>query len=472
MLDDLSAGHREAVPAGVPLVELAIHDRDRVADALREHRIDAVMHFAAWLVVPDSVRDPLGYYQNNVVGSLALLGAMVDAGVQRLVFSSTCAVYGEPSTVPIVGDARASGRSTPTARRSSRSSGRWSTSSARTGCAGSRCGISTPRARIPTARSARITRPRSTSFRGRSRRPPVATRCRCSGRIIRRRTGPVCATIFTCATWRTRTCWRCGRSSAGAASGAYNAGTGQPHSVKQVIDTVSRVVGAPVQWTPAPRRPGDPAALYAASDRLQRELGLAAAIRRARTDRAARVAMAPGRIRTAIAAALRAHSRPDGSIPPAASLRGSSPHADRRRDAGDAGVRRGVGGAGVVDQADHRRRPAVAVALSQFVAIAIVVAYFFKGVGGYFSSYLMDDLGHRVVMRLRNDLFRHLLDQSAAFFSRRTTGALLSRINNDVGQVQRAVAETVGDLARETLAARRTSRRCCSITTRAWRCCA
>ena len=88
----------------------------------------------------------------------------------------------------------------------------------------------------------------------------------------------------------------------------------------------------------------------------------------------------------------------------------------------------------------------------RFVAVAIVVAYFFKGIGAYFSSYLMDDLGHRVVMRLRNDLFRHLLDQSAAFFARRTTGGLLSRINNDVGQLHRAVAETVGDLARETLA--------------------
>jgi subfamily B ATP-binding cassette protein MsbA len=88
----------------------------------------------------------------------------------------------------------------------------------------------------------------------------------------------------------------------------------------------------------------------------------------------------------------------------------------------------------------------------QFVAVAILIAYFFKGVGGYFSSYLMDDLGHRVVMRLRNDLFRHLLDQSAAFFSRRTTGSLLSRINNDVAQVHRAVAETIGDLARESLA--------------------
>jgi subfamily B ATP-binding cassette protein MsbA len=87
----------------------------------------------------------------------------------------------------------------------------------------------------------------------------------------------------------------------------------------------------------------------------------------------------------------------------------------------------------------------------RFVAIAIVLVYLFKGIGAYFSSYLMDDLGHRVVMRIRNDLFRHLLDQSAAFFARRTTGQLLSRINNDVGQVHRAVAETLGDLARETL---------------------
>jgi ATP-binding cassette, subfamily B, bacterial MsbA len=86
-----------------------------------------------------------------------------------------------------------------------------------------------------------------------------------------------------------------------------------------------------------------------------------------------------------------------------------------------------------------------------FVITSILTAYFLKGLGGYFSSYLMDDLGHRVVMTLRNELFRHLLDQSAAFFARRTTGQLLSRINNDVGLVQRAVAETVGDLSRESL---------------------
>jgi subfamily B ATP-binding cassette protein MsbA len=87
-----------------------------------------------------------------------------------------------------------------------------------------------------------------------------------------------------------------------------------------------------------------------------------------------------------------------------------------------------------------------------FVVGGMLMAYVTKGIGAYFSSYTMDDLGHRVVMRVRNQLFRHLLDQSAAFFAYRSTGQLLSRINNDVGQVHRAVAETVGDLARESLA--------------------
>jgi subfamily B ATP-binding cassette protein MsbA len=86
-----------------------------------------------------------------------------------------------------------------------------------------------------------------------------------------------------------------------------------------------------------------------------------------------------------------------------------------------------------------------------FVGTAIVVAYVVKGVGAFLSSYWMDDLGHRVVRTLRTDLFEHVLGQSAAFFARRSTGQLLSRVNNDVGQVQRAVSETVGDMARESL---------------------
>jgi ATP-binding cassette, subfamily B, bacterial MsbA len=87
-----------------------------------------------------------------------------------------------------------------------------------------------------------------------------------------------------------------------------------------------------------------------------------------------------------------------------------------------------------------------------WTAWAIVAVYLLKGIGSYGSSYLMADVGQRVVRDLRNGLFRHILNQSAGFFAHGATGRLLSRINNDVGQVQQAVSETAGDLARETLA--------------------
>lgn len=87
-----------------------------------------------------------------------------------------------------------------------------------------------------------------------------------------------------------------------------------------------------------------------------------------------------------------------------------------------------------------------------FMAWAIVLLYLLKGAGSYVSSYLMADVGQRVVMDLRNALYRHMLDQSAGFFAQRTTGQLMSRLNNDVSQVQQVVSETIADLARETLA--------------------
>ena len=85
-------------------------------------------------------------------------------------------------------------------------------------------------------------------------------------------------------------------------------------------------------------------------------------------------------------------------------------------------------------------------------ALGIVVAYVFKGLGSYVSDYLMTDVGQRVVMDLRNRLFRHIIDQSAAFFSRRSSGQLISRITNDVNQVQQAVSQTGADLIRESIA--------------------
>jgi ATP-binding cassette, subfamily B, bacterial MsbA len=86
-----------------------------------------------------------------------------------------------------------------------------------------------------------------------------------------------------------------------------------------------------------------------------------------------------------------------------------------------------------------------------FIVSAIVAVNLLKGIGSYVSSYLMADVGQRVVTDLRNDLYRHILGQSAGFFAQRTTGQLMSRISNDVSQVQQAVSETAGDLARESL---------------------
>ncbi len=106
VLDDLSSGRREALPAnGVELVVGDVGDGRLVAGLLREHRIGAVMHFAASIVVPESVARPLAYYRNNTVNSLALIQACVDAGIRAFVFSSTAAVYGEPARVPVAEDA-------------------------------------------------------------------------------------------------------------------------------------------------------------------------------------------------------------------------------------------------------------------------------------------------------------------------------------------------------------------------------
>ena len=104
VLDNLGRGHREAIPAGVAFEELDLRQTEAVTGALKHHQIDCVMHFAALAYVGESVHDPLQYYDNNTAGTLSLLRAMDAAGVRRLVFSSTCATYGEPATMPITED--------------------------------------------------------------------------------------------------------------------------------------------------------------------------------------------------------------------------------------------------------------------------------------------------------------------------------------------------------------------------------
>jgi len=100
VLDNLSEGHRWAVQWG-PLVEGNLSDRPLLRETLRQHSIEAVIHFAAHAYVGESMREPRRYFQNNVTDALVLLDTVLDAGIRTVVFSSSCAVYGKPQSVPI-----------------------------------------------------------------------------------------------------------------------------------------------------------------------------------------------------------------------------------------------------------------------------------------------------------------------------------------------------------------------------------
>ncbi len=104
VLDDLSTGFRWAVPPQAAFVAGDFGDAELVARVLREHRVEAIAHFAAKIVVPDSVADPLGYYWNNTAKARTLIAEAVRAGVPHFIFSSTAAVYGEPAESPVVED--------------------------------------------------------------------------------------------------------------------------------------------------------------------------------------------------------------------------------------------------------------------------------------------------------------------------------------------------------------------------------
>ena len=104
VLDNLSRGHRDAVATGVPFYEGNAGDRELVMRIVREHNIDACIHFAAFAYVGESVKQPDLYYENNVEQGIRLLGALLATGVRRFVFSSTCATYGEPQRIPIEED--------------------------------------------------------------------------------------------------------------------------------------------------------------------------------------------------------------------------------------------------------------------------------------------------------------------------------------------------------------------------------
>ena len=268
--DNLVAGHRAAVKFG-EFIQGDVTDLAALRTALRRHDIGAVMHFAAFLDVAESVREPVRYYRNNVLGALTVLEAMVVEGVSLFVFSSTCATYGEPIETPITeshpqhpinsyGETKlAVERALPHFERAHGL--RW-TALRYFNAAGadpeSELGEDhSPEIHvIPRAIEAATGGPGLQVF-GDDYPTPDGTCLRDYIHVTDLADAHVRALEAVAETGK---------------SGAYNLGTGQPHSVREVIDAVSRVAGTPVPWTVAPRRPGDPAVLYAAPQKAQAEL--------------------------------------------------------------------------------------------------------------------------------------------------------------------------------------------------------
>jgi UDP-glucose-4-epimerase GalE len=271
--DNLSAGHREAA-LGAPLVEGDTRDVDSVRRAIRDSGATAVMHFAAWLSVPDSVRDPAGFYRNNVTGTVATLEAMAAEGCRQFVFSSTCAVYGEPVETPI--------REThPTSPVNAYGQTKLAVEQALPHFERA-YGIRSIRLRYFNAAGAD-----PEGELGEDHSPEIHAIPRAIGAA----TGGTPFEIFgedyptpdgTCLRdyihvadladvhlraldWLQR----------GGASGSYNVGTERPSSVKDVIAAVESVTGRSVARRSAARREGDPAILYASAERVRRDLGWA-----------------------------------------------------------------------------------------------------------------------------------------------------------------------------------------------------
>lgn len=274
VLDDLSTGHRDAVPDGAAFVLADIADRELLAHALREHEVEAVLHFAAASLVGESMERPLRYFRNNTAGSLALLEGVLEHNVRRFVLSSTAALFGTPERVPIAEDDEV--RPESVYGESKYLIERMLAWLARTK------GLGYVALRYFNAAGA-------TERHGEDHRPETHLIPLVLQVAQGRREG---VKIFG-DDYDTRdgTCVRDYihvRDLAAAhvlavealepgEARAYNLGNGQGFSVREVIEACRRVTGRDIPAEVAPRRPGDPPALVADSSRIRAELGWAPA---------------------------------------------------------------------------------------------------------------------------------------------------------------------------------------------------
>ena len=273
VLDNLTTGFDWAVPNDATLVVGDTGDAALVAKMIAQHRVDAIIHFAASIVVPDSVADPLGYYRNNTANSRSLIECAVRGGVRQFIFSSTAAVYGNPDQVPV-------GEDDPLKPMSPYGSSKLMTeimlrdAGAAHGLghvilryfnvAGADPGLRTGQSTKGATHLIKVAvetalglRPRMQVF-GTDYPTPDGT---CVRDYIH-----VCDLVRAHAD-------ALGYLRRGGASTTLNCGYGRGFSVLEVIDTVKRVSGVDFRVETAARRPGDPARIVARSDRIRAVLG-------------------------------------------------------------------------------------------------------------------------------------------------------------------------------------------------------
>ena len=275
VLDNLVFGHRGAIAAGVPLYPADLGDEAAVGEILKREEIEAVMHFAAFAYVGESVNDPLKYYFNNVVATLGLLRVMLKQRVKKFVFSSTCATYGVPTAMPIV-------ETMPQAPINPYGQTKLDIENALKALAHAH-GLSFAAFRYFNAAGAAEDGSIGEDHVPESHLIPLAIES-----AVGRR--PALQVFGTDYPTPDGTCLRDyvhvdDLSRAHIAVFAkleqpgtalfYNLGTGRPTSVLEVIRAVEKVTGLKVPYILAPRRAGDPPALYADSAKAVRELGWA-----------------------------------------------------------------------------------------------------------------------------------------------------------------------------------------------------
>ncbi len=268
--DDFRHSRRSAVPPGAVLVDGALHDRVLLETTLREKKYDGVMHFAALIEAGESVKSPEIYFRNNTVGTLTLLEAMFATGHDRLVFSSTAAVYGEPESTPILETAKLA----PTnpygdSKLLSEHMMRWMSESRGLhyaalryfNVAGAISGYGEhhePESHlIPLVLDVALGRRPNIKIFGQDYPTPDGT---CIRDYIHVEDLADAHLLALAALEKHPQL-------------VYNIGNGEGFTVKQVIESVRRVTGRDVTVEMCERRAGDPAVLVASSEAIQRELG-------------------------------------------------------------------------------------------------------------------------------------------------------------------------------------------------------